>query len=411
VNDGCGTITNGADLVGKIVVVDRGACPFTVKAQAIQDAGGAAVVIANNQAGAPIAAGGTSTTITIPVVMISNVDGASIKGTLLSGTVNATLQASGPSVQWDSDLDNGVIAHEYGHGISTRLTGGPGNSDCLQNAEQMGEGWSDWIALMLTMEPGDQGSDVRGIATYLLGEPVSGTGLRPAAYSTDPAVNDFTYAATNDEFNISQPHGIGFVWTTMLWDLNWALIGEHGFDPDLYHGTGGNNIAMRLVIDGMKLQPCSPGFVDGRDAILQADSINYGGANHCLIWHVFAARGLGFSADQGSSLSRTDQEEAFDLPLSCLQEGVDETGLFGGSSVSVVPNPTHDRATLVLGAVLKENIDVTLLSAEGRVVRSYVLKAGEASITFELGDLAPGMYTIGLRSLGSVLRRSIVVIH
>jgi len=25
----------------------------------------------------------------------------------------------------DGDLDNGIVAHEYGHGISNRLTGGP----------------------------------------------------------------------------------------------------------------------------------------------------------------------------------------------------------------------------------------------------------------------------------------------
>src|SRR5690554_2440528 len=85
-------------------------------------------------------------------------------------------------------------------------------------------------------------------------------------------------------------------------------------DPDVYNGTGGNNIAMHLVIQGLKLQGCNPGFVDGRDAILQADQLLYNGENTCLIWEVFANRGLGFSADQGSRNSRTDQTEAFDLP-------------------------------------------------------------------------------------------------
>src|SRR5690554_493508 len=51
-----------------------------------------------------------------------------------------------------------------------------------------------------------------------------------------------------------------------------------------------------------------------RDAILQADQLLYNGENTCLIWEVFANRGLGFSADQGSRNSRTDQTEAFDLP-------------------------------------------------------------------------------------------------
>ena len=48
------------------------------------------------------------------------------------------------------------------------------------------------------------------------------------------------------------------------------MVAEFGYDPDLY-GTGGNNLAYQLVIDGMKLQPCSPGFVTGRNAILAAD--------------------------------------------------------------------------------------------------------------------------------------------
>jgi uncharacterized repeat protein (TIGR01451 family) len=82
---------------------------------------------------------------------------------------------------------------------------------------------------------------------------------------------------------------------------------------------------MALVLEGMKLQPCNPGFVDGRDAILLADMNLYGGANQCLIWEAFAKRGLGFSADQGSSGSRTDGVEAFDTPGSLtLEKTVDK---------------------------------------------------------------------------------------
>lgn len=217
------------------------------------------------------------------------------------------------SPQRDSDLDNGVIAHEYGHGISNRLVGGPSNTSCLANNEQMGEGWSDYFALVMTMKPGDTGPMGRGIGTYLLGQPTTGAGIRPARYSTSFAVNDYTYANTNS--GISQPHGIGFVWCTMLWEMTWELINVYGFDPDIYNGTGGNNIAMQLVIDGLKLTPCNPGFVDGRDAILLADQINNGGANQDYIWAAFARRGLGASADQGSTTSRTDQTEAFDTPV------------------------------------------------------------------------------------------------
>jgi len=104
----------------------------------------------------------------------------------------------------------------------------------------------------------------------------------------------------------------------MLWEMTWDLIDEYGFDADFYNGTGGNNIAMALVIEGLKLQPCNPGFVDGRDAILAADQALYGGANECLIWEAFARRGLGVNADQGSTGNKNDGTEDFDLPAVCL---------------------------------------------------------------------------------------------
>jgi PKD repeat protein len=232
-----------------------------------------------------------------------------------NGRMQMYLWSGSPMI--DGDLDNGIVVHEYGHGISNRLTGGPSNSNCLNNDEQMGEGWSDFLGCMLTLEAGDQGADVRGIGTFAQGQPITGSGIRPAPYSTDFGVNNYTYDATNDVSNISQPHGIGFVWATMLWDLNWAFINVYGLDPDIDAGTGGNNIVLQLVMDGMMLQPCSPGFVDGRDAILLADQINNNGANQCLIWETFANRGLGYSASQGSSNSRTDQVEAFDIPPIC----------------------------------------------------------------------------------------------
>jgi hypothetical protein len=250
--------------------------------------------------------------------------------------VNATLvNSSGSFVAPDGDFDNGIIAHEYGHGISIRISGGPSNSFCLDNAEQMGEGWSDWFGLMLTMEPGDQGSDIRGIGTYAVGQSTTGGGIRPAPYSTDFNVNPYTYGNSNDA-NISVPHGVGFIFATVLWDLNWALINQYGGtpDPDLFSGNGGNNIAMQLVIEALKLQPCNPGMIDGRDAILAADQALYGGMHRCLIWDVFANRGFGFSATQGSSSSRSDQVEAFDLPPFCLVPTTPPTASFNAAAVS-----------------------------------------------------------------------------
>lgn len=211
----------------------------------------------------------------------------------------------------DGSFDNLVMVHEYGHGISNRLTGGPANSDCLWNGEQMGEGWSDWYGLMLTMEADDTSTYERGIGTYLFGQSAGGDGIRQYPYTTDMSVNPHTYGDVENSWG---PHAIGSIWAAMLWEVTWALIDEYGFDEDIYNGTGGNNIAMALVTEGLRLQPCSPGFVDGRDAILAADEALFDGANQCLIWEAFAKRGLGFSAEQGSSQNSSDGTEAFDVP-------------------------------------------------------------------------------------------------
>ncbi|MEO0775546.1 MAG: M36 family metallopeptidase [Bacteroidota bacterium] len=214
----------------------------------------------------------------------------------------------------DGDFDNLVIVHEYGHGISLRLVGGAGNTSVLNNSEQMGEGWSDWYGLVLSIQAGHLPTDARGAGTWLLGEGPDGEGIRPHPYSTDKTINPDTYGNLP---GLIAPHGVGYLWAQMLWEMTWGLIDEHGYDADFYTGVGGNNIALALVTEALKLTPTSPGFVDGRDAILLADELLYGGANQCIIWRAFAKRGLGWSADQGSPFSKSDGTEAFDLPEDC----------------------------------------------------------------------------------------------
>jgi len=302
---------------GKLALIDRGSCTFVAKVKKAQDQGALAVIVANNAAGDPITMGGADATITIPSAMVSLDNGDLYKA---NAPANATLRANPlTSINRDSDLDAGVITHEYGHGVSNRLTGGPATVSCLNNAEQMGEGWSDWFALTMTTHPSDTALTPRGVATYVSFQPPDGLGIRPTRYSTDVSVNPSTYAWVADTVNISQPHGIGYVWNSMLWEMYWNLVDRYGYNANIYGSwsSGGNNLAMQLVIDGMKFQVCRPGFVDGRNAILAADVTLTAGANQCEIWRAFAKRGLGLSASQGSSLNRTDGVEAFDLPAAC----------------------------------------------------------------------------------------------
>ncbi|NIK72691.1 hypothetical protein FHS56_000177 [Thermonema lapsum] len=318
-NDGVDTTTNACSplvgsVSGKIVLIDRGACTFVTKVKNAQNAGAVAVIIANYE-DALLTMGGEDASITIPVVMIKKSDADAIKAALSNNqTVTATIRYDARAL--DSDLDNGIIVHEYGHGISIRLTGGAAVSSCLNNEEQMGEGWSDWFALMLTMQAGDAATDPRGIGTFVLGQPTTGLGIRPAPYTTNMSVNVFTYANLPSPA-LSVPHGVGFVWATMLWDLTWKFIDLYGFDPDWINGNKGNNKVLKLVVEALKMQPCNPGFVDGRDAILAADKVLYNGAHEQIIWEAFARRGLGWSASQGSSNSRSDGTAAFDVPPAC----------------------------------------------------------------------------------------------
>ncbi len=80
--DGCSALTNPAQVAGHIALVDRGYCNFTVKATNAQAAGAIAIVIANNVSGGVVQMGGTAPTVTIPVISISQADGASLRASL-----------------------------------------------------------------------------------------------------------------------------------------------------------------------------------------------------------------------------------------------------------------------------------------------------------------------------------------
>lgn len=65
---------------GKIALVDRGSCPFTVKVKNAQDAGAIAVIVADNAPGGPPSElAGSDATITIPSLRITKEDGVALK--------------------------------------------------------------------------------------------------------------------------------------------------------------------------------------------------------------------------------------------------------------------------------------------------------------------------------------------
>jgi extracellular elastinolytic metalloproteinase len=330
VNDGSANPTEGCGPLvgfpaGAIAVVDRGNCTFLVKTENAQAAGASAVILADNVTSTtpPTALAGSFVNAppTIPTVSVTQADGAAIKAALPgAGTVRKT--PGRPGIR-DGDVENGIIFHEYGHGLSNRLTGGPA-VNCLSGNEQAGEGWSDYIAISTMLDPTlDDPQGPRGMGPYaLFQDSRQGNGIRPRPYSRNMQIQPFTYDSikTNGWLNgtsLALPHGLGHGWAATLWDVTWDLVDKHGFNPNFYEDwdTGGNNRAIQYVVDGLKLQGCGPGLVVSRAAIITASNA-LGGEDTCTLWSSFSRRGLGFSAVQGTT-NRDDNSEAFDTDPAC----------------------------------------------------------------------------------------------
>lgn len=402
----CVAAANAGTLAGKIALIDRGSCDFTTKVKNAQLAGAVAAIIADNVPGEyPFIMGGTDNTITIPAVMVSYETGESIKQFLAASiAVNVTMRGG---VAIDGDLDNGVIVHEYTHGISNRLTGGPNNVSCLGNKEQMGEGWSDYMALMVTTlwsaATVNDGPNARPIGTYVLGQANNGPGIRYYPYSTDFNINPWTYDSLATSSRISNsilsptPHSIGEVWCNMLWETTWEIIKQTGsINPNIYNSAaaGGNNIALQLVMTGMKLQPCSPGFVDGRNAILEADTLLYGGTFSASIWKAFARRGLGVNALQGSSNSVKDGTADYTVPsFAPIAKTSLQADLLKNIKVNLSPNPAKDKVMLSIPGNDKA-LKVYIMDATGKQVTKADMKG--AYLQINLPKIAPGVYYVNI---------------
>ena len=403
--NGCTTLTN--DLTDKIAFVERGVCNFTVKVKNAQVAGAKAVIVYNvDESQGHVQMGSTDDTIIIPSALITYQDGQRLSSALNSGTtINLSYQDDKSKYIWiDASLDNGMIIHEYGHGISIRLTGNGFN--CLnpnQSNEQMGEGWSDFFALMLTNRPEDDASVARGMSTFSNGQQIDGGGIRLAKYSPDFAINDYTYGRTNGmtttSDGVTRPnlHRIGFVWATMLWDLHWKYAQRYGYSSNvLSNPNSGSAKVLQLVMDGLKLQSCNPTFIDGRDAILKADEVN-GGVDRCMIWETFAKRGLGIKASAGEKTgvgtAINDQVEDFTVPADCSLS-TQEVKL--NSDINVYPNPAKNEVT-ISSKTIKDKVNIQIFDVTGRKVLDET-KVIFSGANLDTSKLTNGVYIIKLDS-------------
>lgn len=192
----------------------------------------------------------------------------------------------------DGSLDGDVIAHEYGHGVSTRLVGGGSFDYGDDQTGALGEGWSDVVSYLKWNDA--------VVGEYATGD--AATGVRNVAYDTSPLVySDYDDYVPGPN---TSPHGNGTIWATMVYAVR-AFLGVP--------------VTEQLVIDGMKNTAggAKPTFVDARNGLLAADIATNGGDNVCAIWSAFAQRGLGEGAVAAGTDGHAAQVNENTLPEAC----------------------------------------------------------------------------------------------
>jgi extracellular elastinolytic metalloproteinase len=193
---------------------------------------------------------------------------------------------SGRHTAFDAD----VVFHEYVHGLTNRLAGGPldtGSMSLLQ-PKGLGEGASDYFALTL-LNFFRQGPEKVVLGDWVVDSP---GGIRRAPYDEN---YPFKYG---DMSAFPQEHAMGEVWCAALMSMTRRVRAALG-------NQEGYRISWQIVVDGLKLISGNPTYLEARDGILRAlddlRSINRITAPaHAVVrkaaWQAFARFGMGVNA-------------------------------------------------------------------------------------------------------------------
>ncbi len=279
-----------------------------------------------------------------------------------AGRMQMYLWNSGAAQPLDGDFDQGIILHELTHGLSNRLVSNGGGLSSMQSGG-MGEGWSDFIGLALLRKESDEVDGAYAMGQYARNN--YAIGIRRYPYSTNKTVNPLTFA------NISlsaEVHRVGEIWCLTLWEMRAALIKNLGY-------AEGQRQSIQLVVDGMKLSPGNPTFIEARDAILLADRTNNNGVNQCLLWQAFAKRGLGFSA---STLNGDDAapKESFDTPPNCNDAG----------------SLTLDRSSYLIGEAIRVSIADRNASNPTQITLTSSVTGDQETLALPQETILPGSF-------------------
>jgi hypothetical protein len=251
----------------------------------------------------------------VPFFRVTQADGAAMRTALRRGLVNVTMLNT-PAVERQGALDNQIVAHEWGHYLSNRLVGNAAGLTNLQGGG-MGEGWSDFVNLLLTVRPED--ASLPGPAfggAYSAGSYAIDSSARPDnayyfsvrryPYSTDFTRSPLTFRHIQEGEPMtpgppiqgslggagnSSVHATGEVWCAMLWECYAELLRATG---RLTFAQARDRMRGYLVAS-LKLTPNAPTLVEARDALLAAAMAN-DPADRAAFCAAFARRGLGSAA-------------------------------------------------------------------------------------------------------------------
>jgi extracellular elastinolytic metalloproteinase len=222
--------------------------------------------------------------------------------TLADGTQGLMNMGLVPGINRHTAFDSDVVFHEFTHGVSNRLVGAQLNAQALQQPQSraMGEGWSDYFAL--TIQNFFLNSERTVTGDWVVNDPA---GIRLAPYD-DKYPGSFGQIGKPGNYDGSDEHAIGEIWCAALMKMN------RDINQTLGDKRKGYLLSWQLVVDGFKLTPANPSFLDARDAILQAlddhqktgaiTAVEFKSARKSL-WTAFARFGMGPKASSvGASL-------------------------------------------------------------------------------------------------------------
>jgi extracellular elastinolytic metalloproteinase len=281
--EGCVAFATGF-FTGKLAVIDRGTCSFTIKVKNAQVAGAKGVIIANHLAGGDAAGGmtGTDSTISIPSVFVGYTTGGAIKATAgQSGVMRID------PIFRDGDLDSDIVYHEYGHGLTWRMIGSM--SGPLSGA--IGEGMADVLSVILNNDD--------AVGEY---SERYANGIRSSRYGTFPR----SYGSVNGTNGV---HYDGEVYGATGWNLFKQYEARYGLDA-------AREQLLKDLVNGMKYTPARPTYEQMRDGVLQATT---GTDRQCMVWTAFAKFGIGQGAKGVANADGTATiTESFTNPMPCL---------------------------------------------------------------------------------------------